>query len=234
MSRYLAALILAIVALPTSAATIVIPGDPNDGQVDVNGVPVDLTDTIVRPGTGGGSQTTVVRGQATIYFFALPLLSPNTISNASIRLSFAGLEASPDFDLDLFGLGVRSSPTILAGDYYAGNAAGGSGTLLEAGMLTPSSAPGTLFVGLSAYLPTLYDQSGIPLDSYLVLRANPSIVLPSPNPPIRGYYLATGDNLNPSLVPELTIDTIPEPSTLTLAAFGIGVLLGVRVRFWKG
>jgi hypothetical protein len=206
-------------------ATIVVPGDAWDGQVDVNGVPVDIPLTEVRPGTGGGSPTTVVRGQASVFFFPLPTLSPSTIASADVQLSFLGYEGSPEFNLDVFGLGVRSTATMLSSDYYAGNAAGGSGTLIETGFLTPSATPGNFDISLGGYLQSLYNPGGVPLGNFLVLRVNPDIPLPSPNPPMRGYYLATADNPNPSLLPELTINTVPEPSTLVLAALASLILL---------
>jgi hypothetical protein len=221
---------LSLIVSHARAATIVVPSDPGDGQVDVNGVPVDIPLTEVRPGTGGGSETTVVRGQASVFFFALPTLSPSTISSADVQWSFLGYEGSPEFNLDVFGLGVRSTATMLSSDYYAGNSAGGSGTVLQTGFLTPSASPGNFQVSLGGYLQSLYNPSGVPLGNFLVLRINPDITLPSPNPPMRGYYLGTSDNPNASLVPELTINTVPEPSTLVLAVLGgLGLLAFRRV-----
>lgn len=210
-----------------NAATIVVSGDAGDGLVDVNGVAGSLTDASIRPGTGGGSPTSVVRGQAAVFFFQLPTLSPTTIVNANVQLAFLGFEGSAEFNLDLFGLGVRSSTTILASDYYAGTSASGSGTLIEIAFLTPSATAGLFDLpsatrnSFGSYLQSLYNPSGIPLDEFLVLRANPDIPLPEPSNPVRGYLLATADNPNPSLVPELSINIVPEPPSLLLAAFAL-------------
>lgn len=217
---------LCLILSHAAAATIAVTGDSGDGMVDVNGVALNLTDPMIRPGTGGND----VRGQAGVFFFQLPTLSPNAIASADVQLSFLGLDVAgdvvnvPDFNLDLFGLGVRSSATILSSDYYAGNAAGGNGTLIESAFLTPGASPGNFDASFGGYLQSLYSPSGVPLGDFLVVRLNPSIPLPSFSFPERGYNVATADNSNSSLLPELTINSVPEPSSLAL-----GILAGLTL-----
>jgi len=213
------------------AATVEVPGDVGDGLVDVNGVPVNLADPTIRPGTGGGPSASVVRGQAGIFFFQLPTISPSTITSADVQLAFLGFDGSPEFNLDVFGLGVRSSATILSSDYYAGSSANGSGALIETQFLTPNAIPGNFDIGLGSYLQTLYDPSGTPLGPFLVLRVNPDLPLPEPSAPSRGYVLATADNPDSSLVPQLLITTVPEPSSIIVAAAaGISFLVVGLIR----
>jgi hypothetical protein len=201
-------------------------------MVDVFGTPVNLSDPTIRPGTGGDSSGGGIRGQAGIFFFALPTLSPGaTIAGARLHIHYLGPDTSggmpiPEFNIDAFGIGARSSPLIQASDYYAGPAGSSTNTLIQAAVITPSTAPGDLGIAnpnLLNFATSLYQPNGTPVSAFAVFRFNPDIPLPAPSPPRRGYLLATADNADPSLWPELdvTVTSVPEPSSLMLLGFAI-------------
>lgn len=208
-------LCFAIACSTVPAGAITIEANLADGMVDVNGAAVNQADPTIRPGTGGND----VRGQAGIVFFALPFLpSSESIADATLALHFSGFDGTPEFNLDLFGLGVRSTATILASDYYAGPSSNGGGTLLQDDFLTPNFTPGRFQIDISDFLESLYDANGSPLDNFLAVRVNPDMPLPALSLPLRGYILATADNATAELRPSLSI-TVAEPSSLALMGF---------------
>jgi hypothetical protein len=221
-----AVLLLAVGAGNATADTITIIGDKGDGMVDVFGTPVNLSDPTIRPGTGGDISGGGIRGQVGIFFFALSTLSPgSSIVGTRLHIHYLGPETGgspiPEFNIDAFGLGARSSPTMLSSDYYAGPAGSSSNTLIQAAVITPTTAPGDLGIAnanLLGFLTSLYHPDGTPVSAFAVFRFNPDKPLPAPSPPIRGYLLATADNADPRLLPELdlTVNGVPEPSSLTL------------------
>jgi hypothetical protein len=235
-------LVAACIPLPRAiATTIAVPGDLGDGVIDVDGLAQNQTLTSIRVGTGGSLP---VRGIDPIFLFRLPtVVGPTTIASADLHLAYLGTEgeaigggqdATPEFNADLFGLGVRSTATILSSDYYAGNSSGGNGTLIQSKFLVPSTLPAILHLSSSAqttftnYLQSLYNPNGTPSNQYLVLRLNADIPLPDFSNPIRGYAMASADNSDAGLVPVLLINTVPEPSSLALACFAAIVLLLVK------
>jgi hypothetical protein len=213
--------------------TITVAGDYGDGSVDVNGLPQNFDLPVLRVGTGGNN----VRGHASIFFFALPALpSPGALAEADLTLNYLGIaEGSPgvfgipEFNADLFGIGARSTPTILSTDYHDGNASASTDTLIAQGFITPSTAPGTLHAtgnSLLPFLQSLYDSDGTPTAAFVVFRVNADIHLPPNSGRLRGYNIASADNTDNggNIVPQLTLTTaaVPEPSTLALA-FGAGL-----------
>jgi hypothetical protein len=224
-------LVTGLLAQTVAAASIVVPAHANDGLVDVNGLAGSLADPLVRPGTGGNDS----RGQAAIFFFALPTLgAPNDIVSSTLRLSYAGIEgATPDFNGDLFGLGTRPHAAIASTDYFDGAPARSTDTLLVDDLLTPTSSSGPIEISSASftdYLRSLYEADGTPSAAYAVFRVNADIELPSGSPPIRGYLLATGDHADDS--PSLTLSAVPEPVSLIAWSVLSGLLLayGRRTR----
>jgi hypothetical protein len=143
----------------------------------------------------------------------------------------------PNFNADLFGIGSRSSPTILSTDYYDGNASLSTNTLIARGFLTPSTAPGTLQASGSSmlsFLQSLYNPDGTPTAAFAVFRVNPDVHLPPHSGNYRGYEIASADNTDNggAFVPQLLLDVapVPEPSTLLLGIVGAAVLSGYGCR----
>jgi len=135
----------------------------------------------------------------------------------------------------LFGIGARSTPTILGTDYYDGDAALSADTLIAEGFITPSTAAGILTAtgsGLLAFLTSLYNPDGTPIADHAVFRVNPDADLPPFSGPYRGYELASADNTDGGggFVPQLRLDVVPGPSLIVLAVCGGVVAAGVGWR----
>jgi hypothetical protein len=164
-------LLLAVGAGNATADTITIIGDKGDGMVDVLGnAGLNLSDPTIRPGTGGDISGGGVRGQVGIIFFALPTLAPgSTIAGTRLHIRYLGPETGgspiPEFNIDAFGIGARSSALMLSSDYYAGPAASSSNMLIQAAVITPTTAPGDLGIAnanLLGFVRSLYHPDGTP------------------------------------------------------------------------
>lgn len=220
------------VAGDARAGFITVVGDTGDGTIDVNGLPQDFSLTQLRVGTGGDN----LRGLAPVFFFALPTLSSSdSFLDAQLQFAYLGLTratvfAAPNFNADLYGLGTRSTPTILATDYYDGNASGSTDTLLAQGFITPTTTAGTLQLSGASfdnYIRSLYNTDGTPVAAFAVFRLNANIHLPVGSGQYRGYEIATADNPDSTLVPQLQmeVNAVPEPTGLTHAASGLAAAL---------
>jgi hypothetical protein len=202
-------------------AVVTVLGDPGDGHVDVNGLPQDFSLPTLRVGVGGDN----VRGLADIFFFALPkLTSVTSLLGAHLNLQYLGISqftvtVTPEFNADLFGLGARSTPTILSTDYYDGDSSLSTNTLIAKGFITPSTAPGSLQASngsLLNFVDSLYQPDGTPKAAYAVFRANANVHLPDWSLPYRGYEIASADNTDNggAFVPRLVLSL---SSSLTLS-----------------
>lgn len=213
---------------------ITVTGDPGDGDVGINGLAGSLADPTNRVGVAGND----LHGQAAVFFFALPTLpSRAALVGAELDLQYMGVSqftvtVTPEFNADLYGIGARSTPTILGSDYYDGPPSGGAGALLADDLITPSTAPGRLSVSGGAlldFVASLYQADGTPTAAYAVFRASPDAHLPPFSSPYRGYELASADNTDGgSFVPQLTLTVVPEPGSLSLLASGVGTLVILR------
>jgi hypothetical protein len=228
--------ILSLVAAGESFGGFInVPGDKGDGYVDVNGLPQNFDDPTLRAGTGGNN----VRGLAPVFFFALPAL-PSRDSLAGVvfdiqYLGFAsgspGIFVNPEFNIDFYGLGARSTPTILSTDYYDGDSSLSPDTLMAKGFITPTTATGTLQLSgatFTNYLRSLYNPDGTPMAAFAVFRANADIHLPDYSGRLRGYELASANNTDAAgaNVPRLGLTVVPEPSSLVLSLVGAAFLTG--------
>jgi hypothetical protein len=141
---------------------------------------------------------------------------------------------TPNFNVDLFGIDARSTPTLTNSDFFDGNAALSTDTLIAQSFITPSTGVGSLQTSgasLLDFITSLYHADGIPIAAYAVFRANADIHLPVFSYPYRGYELASADNPNSAFVPELQLTTaVPEPTTAMLATTGSLMLAGVGWR----
>ena len=236
----LAAIFLLVVCVDGATAGLIsVVGDPGDGIVDVNGLPQDFSNAQLRVGVGGNN----VRGLAAIYFFALPNVpARDAILGVELSIEYLGFArgspgvfADPEFNIDLFGLGSRSTPTILSADYHDGDASLSTDTLIAEGFITPSTASGSLQSSgsnLLDFVTSLYQPDGTPTAAYVVFRINPDVDLPPFSGRLRGYELASADNANESFRPRLnlTAAAVPEPSTLVLWSLGAVALVGLGWR----
>lgn len=225
-----ATVLVAVCVVDATGGLIVVVGNTGDGNASVNGLPGSLGAPATWVGTGGND----VRGFAAIYFFALPTLSPgSTLTGAQLRVEYLGLgyRPVPDFSVGLFGINARADATILASDYYDGNAALSSDTLLQTAVVTPTTPVGTSIAvanpGLLDFVQTLYQADGTPVSTFAAFRFSADIDLPVYSGWYRGYELASADNANASYRPQLSLTTtdaqVPEPSSLVLFS-GLGIM----------
>lgn len=172
--------------------------------------------------------------------FQLPSLGNinDPFATAVLGVTFFSVDGTPAANLDLYGLGVRSTSDVLSGDYFSGALDSSSGiTLLEDNIITPSTSmtsadsPNNVFsTDLASYLNTAYngganagdyvflrfsyDQSGVGSDINYHIESNPGSGTPADYPQI-SYTLAP----------------VPEPSSLALTAMGLaGAFVLVRRR----
>lgn len=213
------------------AGLINVVGDTGDGGVDVNGTPVNLSDPDFRPGTGGN----IIRGQAAIYFFKLPIVpSVSATTSVALQIQYLGIYVDsvpsiPEFNLDLFGIGARPNADIQSSDYFAGSAASSSDELIQDDFITPSTVAGSLDVtnsNLFSFVTSLYNPDGTPIADFAVFRINPDAPLPPNSPPRRGYLVAMADNPDAAFRPQLVlaVNGLPEPSSFVVYVILIGAL----------
>jgi len=223
-----ATVLVAVCVADATAGLVVLVGDTGDGTVSVDGGAGSLDLPGIRCGTGGNDS----RGVASIFFFALPALSPgSTIIGAELEVGYLGIaHQSPEFNVDAFGIDARPNAIIEASDYYDGIAALSPDTLLQTAIIRPSTTPGIRSIenaSLLDFVTTLYSADGTPVSAFATFRFNPDKDLPVNSFPLRGYTLATAENANASYRPQLSLTTadapVPEPSTLVLFA-GLGVM----------
>jgi hypothetical protein len=242
MSRLLFAVLLTICLGATtqvSGAVISVLGDTADGTVTFDGFAGDFSLPMIRAGVAGND----VSGQATIFFFALPRLpSRSSLVGAELDLQYLGISqftvtVPPEFNGDLFGIGARSTPTILASDYYDGDASLSADSLIAEAFVTPTSVPSSLqdsSSNLLNFLASLYQSDGTPTAAFAVFRVNPDVDLPPFSTPYRGYELASADNTDNggTFVPRLSVTVVPEPSTLVMFLGNVAILAvyGLRNR----
>jgi hypothetical protein len=181
-----------------------------DASVTSTGVISRLNNTAVTVGFEEGF------AKSGVLVFQLPTLAAGeTLANAVLSLRVA-VSGSPNFTFDLYGLGFRTSPTVLASDYFSGSLDTTDATMIADNFFTPSSATGNkTFNGaaLTSYLneQILAGASG----NYIFIRASADVE------PVSGsafYYV--GSYTNVTLVPSLTFDVVPEPASAMLVGFG--------------
>jgi hypothetical protein len=240
MERSVLSIVLVVSAIGFGGATRAdtILGNPADGTVDVNGLAGDFGLPTLRAGTGGNN----VRGHADIFFFAIPdVPSPASITGATLRFTYLDIArfthtVVPEFNVDLFGIGARATPTIVSSDYHDGDAALSTDTLIAESIITPTTPTGNLEnsgTRLLDFVKSLYQPNGDPVAAYAVFRLNPDVELPPFRLPYSGYVVASADNTdnNGAFVPRLTLDVVPEPSSV--AAFASLSLTGIGLAAWK-
>ncbi len=217
-----------------------------------------------------GSNNNNDLGRAYIIPFQLPTLAAGqTFTAASFTVYYSANGGSggsvgfyPDgvnanFDADLYGLGERSTSTVLTSDYFQGSGSGtptydttGGTSLLEHDFMTPSvtapadASPQTTSIAggaaLATYLNNEYTIGGAGSWVFLRLSADSNAAYDPANPTgNNGYNYAynfftfdQGTVNGSSVVPSITysVAAVPEPVSLGLVALGVGTLLGRRRR----
>lgn len=230
--RSLRILLSAAVALSASfasASDIVIIGNKQDSQLEQVDDVIKVTSTSskqLRAGDGG-------KDLAVVFLFALPELEPNeTISSASLSLGLLKIGNSPNFNLDLYGLGYRADAAVLTTDFFEGEyGTDPNATAIQAAFMNGSSPEPSVITStpegaasLAGYLTDLYEAGAA--GNFLALRLSNDVL----NAGNYNYFDIAAANYtdDAAMLPMLTITTVPEPSTtaalLGAAAFGLVVL----------
>ena len=214
------------------AAPITITSSTADGVVSSTDA-INTTGTLARVGKDGKTNSYIA-------VFQLPTLDAGTAFTATSYKIFAQRYSSYAYNADLYGLGYRTSPVLLATDKFAGPGPDPSATLIQDDFLDTTMS--TSYVNrstdaggstnLDAYLNAMYAASatdrGLGQTIYVFLRLSPDN---SYSGGTYSYYqVYTADNS--SHHPALTYDTalIPEPATMALLATGAAALLRRRRR----
>lgn len=200
---------------------ITVRGDAKDVSVDRNGTADGVSAPALRVGTAGDD----LRGQAALYFFALPTLSPrDAVAGAELELQYLGTAkgtgrnfGTPAFALDLFGLDARADATVTAADYHDGTSLPQSGSLVARSLVTPTTKPGPVRVSdppLRDFVASLYHADGTPKAKYAAFRVNADTPLPVSKSQYQGYELATADNaeMKGEYAPVLKLTVAPKPA----------------------
>ncbi|MCK5905929.1 MAG: hypothetical protein KAG86_11625, partial [Gammaproteobacteria bacterium] len=153
-------------------------GEGSDQEVYSNGNKKWVGQPSARVGGALSSQDA-----AFVLVFKLPELGANEqITAASLDVNLLSIASTPEGGVDLYGLGFRTNPTVLASDYYQG----AYGTdLTDATPLQDDFVTQTSLVGLQSidtigqtnlisYINAQY-QSGAKGGDYLFIRLNPDV-----------------------------------------------------------
>ncbi len=232
----------ATVTSQISNAAVAITGNPSDVVIDPTGTSSDAASS--RPSRVGASSATAAGSRTGVFVFQLPEIPvgySSIVTNASLSFVVASVAGQPAYNIDLYGLGVRSTPAVLAkaltetidNDNYAGpddttNAYKIFDNLIVAGQ----ASAGTVLVETSAF--TLYVASEFTAANatdggYLFLRLNPDVADPgAEHSGINVRFAGVASNgapaPNPDL-PTLTLEfapaVVPEPATAGLLASGL-------------
>jgi hypothetical protein len=218
------------------AAPITIISSTADAQVSSTDA-ISTTGTTARVGKSGLTNSYVA-------VFELPTLTANTAFADAAFSVFVQRYNSYPYNGDLYGLGYRTSSTVLATDKYAGaldttDATFIQDNFLDTSMTSSYSTRNTDTGGnanLTAYLNAMYAASAADraLDEtiYVFLRVSPDSTTTGGS--YSYYQLYTADNATAVNRPKLTYDTIavavPEPASFALLALGAAIILARRRR----
>ena len=167
--------------------------------------------------------------------FALPDLGGETISSANLLASLNAPTWQAWGNVDVYGVRYSPSVTVALSDYApfsdaAGNGTkimdnfyvSGSGTAAYVDLNTDASAD----TALASWLTAQYT-AGAVVGDYVFLRFQPDHMDAVSS---HAVAFATADTVSQT-TPVLTIETIPEPATLSMIAGFAGAMIFIRRRF---
>jgi hypothetical protein len=231
---FLASLLVCAAPAGSARAAMTVFSDPADATIFSTGTLNQIAISNVGARTSGdpGSRTVV-------YVFQLPQSDTGIPQVASAKFSFTFIDpatrtpilATPtSYDVDLYGLPARNTPTVLATDNYIGPSTGAPASdRLIAGNLFPRNQayPVGEFArnynsgsDMVSYLNAQYGTDGSGTGKYIFLRLNDTAVAPAEN---SGGYVYMGEN--PTDRPYLTLTFVPEPSLAMAGAAGLAAAM---------
>lgn len=164
------------VTMPVLGSSV-LTSDASDADVKSDGAVLSTAITLL-PGRSGTSPGV---DRASVLVFQLPELGPvqNPFTSVTLQYNLTSINLSPP-DVDLYGLGRRSSPTVLGTDYYGENSTPDptDATLIESIILTNTTPIGDKTyssAALDSYFNAQYD-GGSGAGSFVFLRFNTSAV----------------------------------------------------------
>ncbi len=197
----------------TDSATVSIMVSPFAKPSDLT-IPSDLKDASPISNNSVGSTATdpsYYAGQfnnvsrSPVFVFQLPALGPvaQPFTSASVSLNLHEISTSPApvGNVDLYGLGIRGTPTVLASDYWADTDLVDTtdATFLQDNILTPSSTLGTTTsVDIADYLNAQY-ASGAGAGQFVFLRLSTDADLSNS----QRYFITSADGA--ANIPDETI-----------------------------
>jgi hypothetical protein len=213
-------MVLASLGLTKSVcAAVSISGDSADAVIKKDGT--QLSGITGRLGASTSPFTAQQGGRVAEYVFRLPVPGPGelaAITTATLQFTILSDQADGAYNIDLYGLGARTAPAVVGGDYYAGPSDLTDATLLQDNILvaahpnqgvetvTSSSAASA---ALAAYLNAQYGVDGAGAGRYVFLRLSPDTVPPNED---TGMDVAFAENSMGK--PQLTVEFVPEPTSV--------------------
>jgi hypothetical protein len=191
---------------------------------------------VVRVGTNslvaGTSDVGTEGDTAGVFVFQLPTLALGesvTNANFSVRAVEGSLTNTPTFNIDLYGLGFRTTSAVAAGDYFEAALDATDATLIADNFIVPAdNANGNTEttaaedVSLANYINAQYTAGAG--GQFIFLRVNADATVPN------GERYFFGSNENTTQKPVLTFDVVPEPSVVALLSVAAPALLARRRR----
>ena len=137
---------------------------------------------------------------AGVFVFQLPDVGTvaDPFATAGFEFNYIGSDtaaATPTYNIDLYGLGRRSAPVLIADlDFFVGPPGGGAfAVLLRNDLLTPASTPGLQSVNIVNFLNAQY-AGGAGAGQFVFLRFSPDFNPNAPLRPVRDAFLMTSAN----------------------------------------
>lgn len=211
----------------------------DDTQLRFDGASVSPLQATARAGFTGAPAPG--GGIVPIFVYRLPTLAPGTvITNAvlSINLASITVAGSINYNVDLYAIPFRATPTVGIADFFVGPSDPSSTTVLIQDNFVQRSNPvsatplgryntnTTGSANLAAFLNAQYVAGALggPTGNFVFFRLSPDVTTPLGN---GGFDFHTQDNASTSgLRPTLTLTTgvaatAPEPSSVLLTLVGL-------------
>ena len=198
--------------------------------------------TLTLGGQGAGADLQVGRGgplvtSAAVIPFALPTRAPGFKVSAATFSILEGLSpVTVTTATDLYGLGFRTSATVVTSDFYMGTAAdvkdATDATLIKAafstagGYYAASAVLSDASASLVSYLNAQYD-AGAVAGNFVFLRVNPQVFTTANRLALSCSESTLNSGANrPTL--DITFASVPEPTSLALLGLSAVALLRRR------